>query len=56
MKTMKEHIAKVRETMIDQVAKKYGFEHGATITFAILCEDEKNKQEWIAELYETLMN
>ena len=56
MKTMKEHIAKVRETMIDQVAKKYGFEHGATITFAILCEDENNKQEWIAELYETLMN
>lgn len=53
---MKECIAKVRETMVEQVAKKYGLEHGATITFAILCEDENNKQEWIAELYETLMN
>lgn len=55
MKTMKEHIAKVRETMIDQVAKKYGLESGVTISFAVLCETEA-KQEWIAELYENLMN
>lgn len=53
---MKEHIAKVRETMVEQVAKKYGLESGVTISFAILVEVESAKQEWIAEMYETLMN
>lgn len=52
---MKKHITKVRETMIDQVAKKYGLESGITISFAVLCETDA-KQEWIAELYESLMN
>lgn len=53
---MKEHIAKVRETMVEQVARKYGLESGVTISFAILVEQEGAKQEWIAEMYETLMN
>lgn len=53
---MKECITKTRETMLDKVIEKYGFEHSVTITFAVLCEDKRNKQEWIAELYETLMN
>lgn len=53
---MKEHIAKVRETMVEQVARKYGLENGVTISFAILVEQEGAKQEWIAEMYETLMN
>lgn len=56
VKTMKEHIAKVRETMVEQVARKYGLESGVTISFAILVEQENVKQEWIAEMYETLMN
>ena len=53
---MKEHIAKVRETMVEQVARKYGLESGVTISFAILVEQENVKQEWVAEMYETLMN
>lgn len=52
---MKEHIAKVRETMVEQVARKYGLESGITIAFAVLVETEA-KQEWIAEMYEALMN
>ena len=53
---MKEHIAKVRETMVEQVARKYGLESGVTISFAVLVEQESAKQEWIAEMYEILMN
>ena len=56
VKEMKEHIAKVRETMVEQVARKYGLESGVTISFAVLVEQEDVKQEWIAEMYETLMN
>lgn len=53
---MKKHIAKVREKMVEQVARKYGLESGVTISFAVLVEQENVKQEWIAEMYESLMN
>lgn len=56
VKEMKKHIVKVRETMVEQVARKYGLESGVTISFAILVEQENVKQEWVAEMYETLMN
>ena len=53
---MNENIKKIREKMIEQIARKWGLENSATITFAILTEQENVKQEWLAELYEILMN
>ena len=56
VKEMKKHITKVREKMVEQIARKYGLESGITIAFAVLAEEEDVKQEWIAEMYESLMN
>ena len=56
VKEMKKHSVKVREAMVEQIARKYGLESGITIAFAVLVEQEDAKQEWIAEMYESLMN
>ena len=45
-----------REKMLDNIIRKYGFEHSATITFAILMEDAKISEKMITDLYRGLMD
>lgn len=45
-----------REEMLDNIIRKYGFEHSATITFATLMEDAKFSEKMIVDLYRGLMD
>lgn len=45
-----------REKMLDNIIRKYGFEHNATITFATLMEDAKFSEKMIKDLYRGLMD
>lgn len=45
-----------REKMLDNIIRKYGFEHDATITFATLMEDAKFSEKMIIDLYRGLMD
>ena len=45
-----------REEMLDNIIRKYGFEHSATITFATLMEDANFSEKMIVDLYRGLMD
>ena len=45
-----------REKMLDNIIRKWGFEHNATITFAVVIEDEHFTDKMIADLYRDLMD
>ena len=45
-----------REKMLDNIIRKQGFEHSATITFATLMEDAKISEKMIIDLYRGLMD
>lgn len=45
----------IRNRMINKVAHKFGLESGTTIAFAILCDSEVVKQDWIVDTYKNLI-
>lgn len=45
-----------KEKMLDNIIRKYGFEHPLTIHFANLMEDENFTEKMIADLYRGLMD
>ena len=45
-----------REKMLDNIIRKYGFEHPFTVNFATLMEDENFTEKMIADLYRDLMD
>ena len=42
--------------MLEQVVNKYGVDSSVTICFAIVADDEKMEQSFVAKLYEELMD
>ena len=53
---MSRHHKIVRTKMLEQVVNKYGVDSSVTICFAIVADDEKMEQSFVAKLYEELMN
>lgn len=53
---MSRHHKIVRERMLEQVVSKYGVDSSVTVCFAIVADDEKMEQSFVAKLYEELMN
>jgi hypothetical protein len=53
---MSRHHKIIREKMLEQVCGKYGANSSVTICFAIVADDEKMEQSFVAKLYEELMN
>lgn len=45
-----------REKMLDNIIRKYGFEHPLTIDFATVMEDELFTDKMITDLYNGLMD
>jgi len=45
-----------REKMLDNIIRKYGFEHTFTIDFATVMEDELFTDKMITDLYNGLMD
>ena len=45
-----------REKMLDNIIRKWGFEHTFTINFAIIIEDKNFTDKMVADLYKGLMD
>ena len=45
-----------REKMLDNIIRKWGFEHSATITFATIMEDKNFTDKMVADVYRDLMD
>ena len=45
-----------REKMLDNIIRKYGFEHAFTIDFATVMEDKNFTDKMIKDLYNGLMD
>ena len=45
-----------REEMLDNIIRKYGFEHSATIHFAMLVDDENVSDKIGLDLYRGLID
>ena len=52
-------MTKNRETMLDNLIRKYGFEHPWVVAFCKWCEEWKNnsyENKCLKEIYEEMMN
>ena len=45
-----------REKMLDNIIRKWGFEHTFTINFATIIEDKNFTDKMVADLYKGLMD
>lgn len=45
-----------REKMLDNIIRKWGFEHTFTINFATVIEDKNFTDKMVADLYKGLMD
>ena len=45
-----------KERMLDNIIRKWGFEHSATITFATIMEDKNFTDKMVADVYRDLMD